>query len=204
VLTPEQVQTFAPKCSAATAQALIDRVNELGAQYGLTTVLRLSHFMGQTHHESGGFTVFVENLNYSAQRIPQVWPRLASRAAELARNPQRLANAAYAGRIGNGDEASGDGWRYRGRGIIQLTGRANYRERGDAVGIDLEGSPNRASWPDIAVELALSFWKAKRCNEAADSGDVAKVTKIINGGVVGLADRTAQTDRALIIFNGAV
>ena len=120
------------------AQSLADAFNVAAPAFGVVGVLRVSHFLGQTCHESQGFTRLEENLNYlSADRIAKVWPRLAARAASLVGDKKALASAAYAAKNGNGDEASGDGWRYRGRGLIQLTGRANYAAAGKMIGLDL-------------------------------------------------------------------
>lgn len=170
--------------------------------FGVNGVLRRAHFMAQTCHESAGFTRLEENLNYlSADRIARVWPRLAPRAASLVGNKHDLANAAYAGRNGNGDEASGDGWRYRGRGLIQLTGRANYSAAGHQIGLDLVGNPDLLLQGDPAARAALAFWKSTACSAAADLDDCEGVTRIINGSrMEGLEQRRALTERAKEIF----
>ena len=170
---------------------------------GVETLLRRAHFMAQIAHESGGFKRLTENLNYSPARIAEIFPKLAARADELAYQPEKLGNAAYAGKIGNGDEASGDGWRYRGRGLIQLTGRDNYRAAGIALGLEFIGNPGQAAEPEIAVRAALWFWDKRQCNLAADLDDVELVTKRINGGLHGLANRRRLTDDAKTIFTSA-
>jgi len=175
---------------------------EMGA---FDTMERLAHMIGQCAHESSGFQRMQENLYYSAKRLTQVWshryPTLEV-AARYAKNPERLANHTYAGRIGNGNEASGDGWRYRGRGWQQLTGRANYRSRGLALGIDLEGNPDLAVGPGTRWKIAASFNSTQRRDgrtvfEWADRGDIYMVTRTINGGTHGLKDRTKRTALAL-------
>ncbi len=182
---------------AAIAAATIE---QLAPRYGVHTPLRRAHFIAQVAHESAGFTRLKESLNYSALRIAAVWPKLASRAHALEHRPEALANAAYAGRFGNGDEASGDGWRFRGRGLIMLTFRANYRERGESIGVNLVGDPDKAADPGLAAEIALDYWKSKKCNDAADRDDVEKVTRLINGGTNGLEDRRTLTAKAKGIF----
>lgn len=168
--------------------------------YGIDTLLRRSHFVAQIAHESSGFKRMIESLNYSAARIAQVFPKLKERAAELAHNPEGLGNAAYTNRLGNGDEASGDGFRYRGRGLIQLTGRDNYRAAGVALGLEMIGNASQAAEPEIAVKVALWFWQTRQCNLPADLDDVEMVTHRINGGINGLAERRALTERAKTIF----
>jgi putative chitinase len=185
---------------AQHAFAVANFIEEYREAFGVTTPLRVAHLMAQLCYESDGFQRIIENLNYSAERIAAVWPRLAPRAAALAHNPQALANAAYGSILGNGDEASGDGFRFRGRGLIELTGRDNYRARGVALGIDLVGGPDQAADPEIASRIALSFWQSHGCNEAADSDDVTAVTHRINPALMGLNAREALTARAKTIF----
>lgn len=175
---------------------------------------RLSYFLAQIGHESGGLTIFTENLNYSAQGLAATWPsRYAVKvdgayekdpngkyvpndlAKSLNRNPEAIANNCYADRMGNGNEASGDGWRYRGRGYIQITGRDAYRTLGGECGLDLVADPDMASDPQHALTVACAFWKWKNINPACDTGDFTKVTKLINGGTNGLADREAWLAR---------
>jgi putative chitinase len=171
-------------------------------RFDILTRLRLAHFAAQLGHESGGFRRVEENLNYSVERLRQVWPdRFGTNATAepYARNPEGLANLVYAGRIGNGPPASGDGWRYRGRGLIQLTGRANYRAAGAALGIPLEANPDDALKPWNAALIAGWFWGRALCNAHADKGEagLAAITKAINGGRNGLEDRAARYERAL-------
>ena len=152
-------------------------------------------FLGQVIHESAGLTQFSENLDYSAARLMQVWPsRFPTLDCALlyARNPEALANFVYAGRMGNTEP--GDGWRFRGRGPIQLTGRNNYEFVGDLVGQDLIDLPELMEQPRYALEATIAWWE----NKIPDSmlGDPIKVTQRVNGGLIGLADRILITNEA--------
>ena len=200
IWTVERLLALCPQPANGTLETIALTLEKHGAEYGLTRHLRRCHFIAQMAHESAGFKRLVENLNYSATRIAQVWPRLASRAEELAHKPEALANAAYGGRMGNGDEASGDGWRYRGRGLTMLTGRANYRARGVSLGLELSVNPSLAADPDKAALIALDFWRSRGCNEAADRDDCEAVTRLINGGTNGLSEREELTHKAMGIF----
>lgn len=162
-------------------------------KYGITnTTRRLAYFLAQAAEESGGFTAFAENLSYSAKRMTEVWPArfptLAS-ARPYERNPEKLANKVYGGRMGNGPEASGDGWRFRGRGPIQLTGRTNYKLVGDFVGLDLLEHPELAIDPEHMMLVQCGYWAKNDLNRFADAGDFRGLTKAINGGLTNLAER---------------
>lgn len=154
------------------------------ARYGINTPRRIMHFLAQMMAESSLDPTVTENLSYTAERLMQVWPRrfptLAS-AQPYARNPERLANNVYANRMGNGTPASGDGWRFRGRGLIQLTGRANYRTFGNLIGVDLEGNPDLASTPEHSFMVAGAYWQRGNLNSFADADDVTALTREING-----------------------
>lgn len=170
--------------------------------YEITTPLRLAHFMAQTHVESMGYTRLVESLNYSAKRLTQVWPNrfptnpVAGQfvAARFANNPEALANATYGGRMGN--TQPGDGWRYIGRSIKQITGRENYAKCAARTGLDLINHPEIAADPEHSVHIACDYWGSRCINPLADRDDIVAVTKAINGGLNGLDDRRAQLVRA--------
>jgi putative chitinase len=165
--------------------------------FQINTASRRDMFLAQVAHESAGFTEVAENLNYSAAALLRTFPShfTAQEAADYARQPERIANRAYADRNGNGDEASGDGWRYRGRGLIQLTGRNNYARCGSAIGIDLVTAPEMLESPEWAAKSAGWFWWINGCNELADSGDFDGTTKRINGGLNGQDDRLAWLNK---------
>lgn len=171
---------------------------------------RLAAWLATVAHESARLTRVVENLNYSAQGLARTWPaRYAdmtgqpnATARRIARKPEDIANLTYAGRLGNGSAGSGDGWRYRGRGLIQITGRANYEASGAALGLDLILNPERLEEPYYAAMSAAEWWSRNGCNEIADTGDMAAVTRRVNGGLTGLDDRLKLYSAALGYLGG--
>jgi putative chitinase len=181
-------------------------------KYCIDTPLRISAFLAQCGHESAGFTVLVENLNYSAEGLAATWPdRYAidpkvitkspnALAKRLHRNPEAIANNVYANRLGNGNEASGDGWAHRGRGAIQCTGRGNYINFATAVAKPYAEIAAYLETPEGAVESACWFWDRNRLNLLADAEKTPHITRIINGGFNGLADRSSRYDLARTIF----
>lgn len=172
-------------------------------RYSIDTLLRECAFLAQIGHESNGLTVFVENLNYSAQRLCAVWPKrfpTLAIAEPYHRNPEKIANKVYANRMGNGSPETGDGWRYRGRGAKQITGKTNYQLYGDAVGIDAVGNPDLLSQPEHACLSAAWYWNSCNLNALADKEDIRQMTKLINGGYNGLEDRTSRYKRAKQVY----
>ncbi|MGF6981408.1 putative chitinase [Paraburkholderia atlantica] len=182
--------------------------------FDINTANRLAAFLAQCGHESANFTRLVENLNYSAQGLANTWDRFSTSgrrggspnalARRLERQPQAIANHVYADRLGNGNEASGDGWRFRGRGLIQLTGRANYRAASQALAVDLEAEPAQVEEPALAALVSAWWWSANRVNPLADAGDWLAVSRTVNLGharstsmPVGHDDRQARTLIAL-------
>lgn len=172
---------------------------------GINTRRRAVHFLAQIGHESAGLSRLEENLNYSAQRLLEVWPGrfTASEAAAYARQPSRIANRVYGGRMGNGNEASGDGWRYRGRSPIQLTGKSNYRRMAELTQLPLLDMPALAIEVEEGALIAATWWRANGLNTLADSGDVLSVSRRVNLGTAdtrrtpnGLQDRVDRTRRA--------
>ena len=164
--------------------------------FGLVTPLRIAHWFGQFSVESTNFTRFEENLNYSAERLCAVFPGrfpTTATAAPCAHNPQAFANKVYGGRMGN--TAPGDGYRYRGRGP-GLTGKDNYTAAAKSTGLPLITSPDVAADPSLFVLLACDYWDRRGCNAAADADDLSKVTRLVNGGLIGLADRHTALVRA--------
>lgn len=161
--------------------------------FEIDSTVRVAAFLAQCAHESGGFVRLEENLNYSAAGLLRTFPKYFSQwtAEEYARKPERIANRVYANRMGNADESSGDGWRYRGRGLIQLTGYNNYLRCGAGIGVDLIESPDLLTEIPHAASSAAWFWFDAGCNRYADAGDFEGLTRRINGGTNGLADRLA-------------
>jgi putative chitinase len=193
-----------PRASAVHLDAFADNSDDLFNQFGIAkNETRLHFFLAQIGHESGGLSITEENLKYRAERIVEVWPsRFASveEARSFANNPQKLANNVYSGRMGNGDSDSGDGWHFRGRGYIQITGRDGYRRVGQIAGLDLEASPDLAADSEHALLTTCAFWEWKRINEVCDTGDYVAVTRKINGGVNGMVDRRAWLDKVRRTF----
>jgi putative chitinase len=166
--------------------------------YCIETDAQLANFVGQCHHETGGFRFLEENLNYSAEALIKTWPRRfnSENAVEYARKPERIANKVYADRMGNGNEESGDGWKYRGRGVIQITGKSNYRGFSSASGESYDIYPDRVS--ELFFEPAVWFFDENRlwsiCTDVTTS-TMRSLTRKINGGYHGLDDRIRQTQR---------
>jgi putative chitinase len=179
-----------------------DALNKILPDYDISTPQRVAAFLAQTAHESGGYSALHENLNYKAESLCKVWPShfTAAIANDYAHNPERIANRAYAGRMGNGDEASGDGWNFCGRGLLQVTGRVNYQAFADSVGMNITDVPAFLQTFEGAVQSACWFWENNNLNAYADSGDFVTMTKKINGGTLGLDDRTARYRHAMQVF----
>jgi putative chitinase len=164
-------------------------------KYEINTPKRQAYFIGQCMHESGGFKQLKENLNYSAKGLMATWPSRfpdMDIAEKFERNPEKIANKVYAGRMGNTED--GDGAKYIGRGLIQLTGKENYANCGNAIGVDLVANPDLLSTPKYAALSAGWFWNRKGLNAFADADDIDTITKRINGGLIGLNDRKAKVE----------
>ena len=176
-----------------------------GAQ--ITTVNRVAAFMAQTSHESGNYKTLHENLNYSAKGLVATWPKrfTVDKAPLYERKPEKIANCVYSNRLGNGDETSGDGWKYRGRGILQITGKENYSTCSQAVYGDnrLVLTPDLLeSDPDASIKAACWFWTTRKLNQYADELDIKTMTAKINGGYIGLDDRLARFANAVEVLKG--
>ena len=170
-------------------------------KYGINTTQRQACFIGQCQHESNNFRTLEENLHYSAAGLMRVWPsRFPSTdvADQYANNPEKIANKVYAGRVGNVEDS--DGFAFRGRGLVQLTGREAYANCGSGLGVDLVGDPDRLLDPQYAALSAGWFWNKKGLNDLADTGDYETMTKRINGGLNGLDDRKAKIAKALSVL----
>lgn len=167
-------------------------------KYDISNVKRQAAFLGQCAHESGNFKTLEENLHYSANALMRVWPSRfpdMDTANKFANNPEKIANKVYAGRMGNMED--GEGWKYHGRGLIQLTGKDNYKNCGNSLGFDLLSSPEKLLEPQYAALSAGWFWSKHGLNELADAQEHGMITKRINGGTLGLDDRIAKTTKAL-------
>ena len=159
-----------------------DAISEILPEYGINTPQRVAAFLAQCAHESGGFVFLKENLNYKAPSLRKVFPKYFpddATAAAYAKKPERIANRVYANRMGNGDEASGDGWRYCGRGLIQLTGKDNYTFFAASLDIPVEEAAEYLQTFEGAVQSACFFWEQNNLNKWADSGDILTLTKRI-------------------------
>lgn len=171
---------------------------------------RLAAWLATIAHESARLTSVVENLNYSAMGLAHTWParyadmigQPTATALRIARKPEDIANLTYSGRIGNGSAGSGDGWRYRVRGLIQITGRANYAQSGAELGLDLINKPDQLEQPYLAAMSAAEWWHRHGCNDLADTGDMAAVTRRVNGGLTGLDDRIKLYSAAMAYLGG--
>lgn len=176
-------------------------------EYEIHTPRRVAAFVAQCAHESMNFRALKENLNYQAATLTRIWPSLfppdvAQRYASSPNKQQMIANRAYGNRMGNGPEASGDGWKFCGRGLIQLTGKNNYEAFADSIETPVEEIPDYLMTYEGAVQSACWFWETNNLNRWADAGDIVTLTKRINGGVLGLAERQNHYNHALHIFEG--
>lgn len=199
--TSEKLGAIIPN-AAYGVDVWFNELSEMLPVFEITSVARVAAFVAQTAHESGGYRALTENLNYSSDRLAAIWPKHFSGidVAPYNRNPQAIANRAYRNRMGNGDEASGDGWKYRGRGLIQLTGKDNYSRFAEYAEISPEDAAEYLETPRGAVHSACWFWYANDLNTFADAGDFEGMTKRINGGTIGLADRVKHYNEAVHIF----
>jgi putative chitinase len=208
-VTPRLEQMTAAGIARPVAERWLRPVQNALGRFGILSERQVAAWLAQTAHESGGYTMLVENLNYSAETMATVWPkRFAVYGADgkpvkdakgrntpnkfalaLHRKPEAIANVVYASRMGNGPVESGEGWKYRGRGLKQLTGKDNYARCGQALGVDLVAEPDLLLQPEYAALSAAWFWSVNRCGPLADADDFIGLTKKINGGTIGLSDR---------------
>ncbi len=183
-----------------------DALCEILPDYEINTPQRVAAFVAQCAHESGGFKVLKENLNYKAPSLRKIFPKyfpddsIAAHYASLPNKQEAIANRIYANRMGNGDEASGDGFRYCGRGLIQLTGKENYTWFAASLDIPVEEASEYLQTFEGAVQSACWFWETNNLNQWADKGDILTLTKRINGGTIGLEDRIKHYNHALHVL----
>ena len=200
--TEEQLKQICP--TNKHTYDLFEALNGILSKYEITTKRRVAGFLAQCGHESADFTMLHENLNYSAEGLHKVFPKrfpTVEDAQPYNRNPEAIANKIYCDRMGNGDEDSGDGYQFRGRGAIQLTGRDNYTRFANSIGKDLDETVAYCDTLEGAIESACWFWNTHNLNIFADDNDVTGSTKVINGGTLGLDDRKARWLKALKAFN---
>ncbi len=203
MLTPSNFQK-ATGVTDAQRDMWFPRISASMAAFGITTGLRQAHFLAQVGHESAGFTKTEEGLNYSenaltamfGKRITGAQANSYGRNAAHPANQKMIANIIYANRNGNGDVASGDGYRYRGRGLIQITGKANYTALTGQLSADVVANPDLLKEPMQAAMSAAAWWKNHGLNELADTDDVTRITRVINGGTNGLEDRKSRLTKA--------
>lgn len=203
IITKDSLLAILPRCKDAATWA--EALNEELPKYEIDTEERVASFLSQTGHESGHFNVLVENLNYSRDGLLKIFPKYFTPdlAAEYARKPEMIASRVYANRMGNGPEQTKDGWKYRGRGLIQCTGFRNYR----SCSMDIFGDERLLDNPDLLLEpkyailSACWFWNANKLNDY--SNDVVKTTRIVNGGKHGLEDRESIYASAMSVLNEA-
>ena len=200
-LTLEQLKQLLPK--NPYVEHWHHALSQLLPDYEINTPKRIAAFIAQCAHESGGFLFLKENLNYKAASLRKVFPKYFPTdelAAQYANKPEKIANRVYGGRMGNGDESTGDGYRYCGRGLIQLTGKNNYQAFADSIETPLEQIPDYLQTFEGAVQSACWFWETNKLNEWADKGDIVTLTKRINGGTIGLEDRIKHYEHALHVL----
>ena len=202
MLTIEQIKKILP--NNKKPESLTQALNSVLPKYNINTKERIACFLAQCGHESGEFNRLTENLNYSGQGLCTTWPKrfpTLQEALPYERNPEKIANLVYCNRLGNGIESSGDGWKYRGRGAIQLTGKDNYSHFAKSLDKSLDETVAYCETLEGAICCACWFWSVNKLNQYADSSDFITLTKKINGGIVGLADRKKLYDKILKVIS---
>jgi putative chitinase len=204
LVTFDQLNEFFEDTSEDIIAKYVEYLNDVLSFYEINNPQRISMFLAQVGHESGGMRTIKENLNYSADGLKKIFPKYfrTVNPADYAKKPEKIANRVYASRMGNGDEASGDGFRYCGRGLIQLTGKSNYMAFAQDMNMSLEEATEWLKDEEGATWSAGWFWDSRELNQWADKGDILTVTKKINGGTIGLEDRKHHYEAALEIFGG--
>ncbi len=202
----ELLQKVCPGTKKTQLEKYVGPLYTIAMYYGiLDTTERTAAFLSQLSHESGGFNIIIENLNYSQEGLMRVFPKYfpsSDIAKQYARKPEQIANRVYANRMKNGNETSGDGWKFRGRGLIQITGRENYTKFAQSLEMDLDATVEYLETPSGATVSAGWFWDANKLNAYCDKDDFIGLTKRINGGTNGLADRQHHYEVALRYLKG--
>jgi putative chitinase len=202
MITKDQLESFFEDTKESIIDSFVDPLNKTCDKFEINTVERIAMFMAQIGHESGGLTRTSENLNYKADRLAQIFPKYFRNVdpSEYAHNPEKIANRVYSNRMGNGDEESGDGYKFRGRGLIQLTGRSNYESFAEDMEMELDDAVEYLGTPEGAAMSAGWFWNKNNLNQYADNEDIGGATKRINGGTIGLAERKELFEEAKEVF----
>lgn len=205
-ITKDQLSSILSKNK--DAGSWYDPLSKILPKYDINTTLRVSAFIAQCAHESGQFMIVQENLNYSADGLNKIFSKYFVKAGRdanaYARQPEKIANIVYANRMGNGDTASGDGWKHRGRGLIQLTGKDNYTLFAKSINMTIDQAIAYLETKEGAIESACWFWTKNNLNVLADTQDMKSLTKRINGGFNGLEDRMAYYKKALSVIDGTI
>ena len=204
MITLQLLQAICPKTKKTTLEKYVYALDDVAKYYDMyDNKKRVAGFLAQIAHESGGFNAVVENLNYSAKGLQTTFKKYfpdEATAKQYERQPEKIANRVYANRMRNGPEGSGDGWKFRGRGLIQLTGRENYTKFSEGLGISLDETVAYLETPEGAVSSAGWFWDNNGLNKFCDRDDFIGLTKRINGGTIGLEDRKHHYELALEIL----
>ena len=202
MITKDHLVSFFEDTKESIVDSFLDPLNKACDKFEINTPNRLAMFLAQVGHESGGLVHTKENLNYKADGLTRRFPHYFKDVdpEDYAHNPEKIANRVYANRMGNGDEASGDGYKYCGRGLIQLTGFSNYSHFADDLSMSIDDAVHYLETPEGAAMSAAWFWNKNGLNSVADAGDILKCTKRINGGTIGLDERTALYEEALKLF----
>jgi putative chitinase len=199
--TQDQLQQFLP--NNQHVPHWYEALAKILPDYDITTPQRVASFLGETYVESAAYTAIQENLNYRPETLMKTWPShfpTQDIANQYGHHPEQIANRAYAGRMGNGPEESGDGWKFCGRGLIQLTGRANYTAFAQSLSMNVDDVPDFLQTFEGCVQSACWFWESNNLNQYADQGAIDHESRIVNGGTLGLQERRAAYERALQIL----
>jgi putative chitinase len=204
ILNKDQMYRFFSGTSRAVVDKYFDGLNKTCEKFEINNPRRVSMFMAQLSHESNGLQKNEEGLYYSVKRLLEVFPRYFKKInpANYAGNPQKFANYVYANRMGNGPENSGDGFKFHGRGLIQLTGEDNYERFARDMGMSINDAVSYITTPEGSCMSAGWFWSVNRLNQYADRRDIDGCSRVINGGSIGLDERRALYNKARVIFGG--
>jgi putative chitinase len=202
MVSVNQLQQIFPQGDPSDLAEICDPINAAMIEFNIKNPKEQAMFLAQCGHESDNFSTVQENLNYRAETLVKVFPKYFRdvNPADYEKQPEKIANRVYGGRMGNGDESTGDGYRYRGRGLIQLTGKDNYNACGAALKMDLHTDPDYLETAEGAARSAAWFWAHNGLNQYADNDDIVGCTKRVNGGTIGLEERTQHYEAAKAVL----